>query len=51
MLVLLLNVTEAMKDAVHVMSLVRVDRFPLQGIELVEGPKLTHLLTQLHSNV
>jgi response regulator RpfG family c-di-GMP phosphodiesterase len=35
MLVLLLNVTEAVKDAVHVISLLRVRHFPLQGFELV----------------
>jgi hypothetical protein len=35
MLVLLLNVNEALKDAVDVISLVRVGHFPLQGFELV----------------
>src|SRR5580704_4596172 len=35
MLVLLLNVTEAIKDTVHVIRLVRVGHFPLQGFELV----------------
>jgi hypothetical protein len=35
MFVLFLNVTEAIKDAVHVISLVRVGHFPLQGFEFV----------------
>jgi hypothetical protein len=35
MLVLLLNVTEAIKDAVHIIRLVRVGHFPLQGFELM----------------
>ncbi len=35
MLVLLLHVAEAIKNAVHVISLVRVGHFPLQGFELV----------------
>jgi hypothetical protein len=35
MFVLLLNVTEAIKDAVHVISLVGVGHFSLQGFELV----------------
>src|ERR1700722_877643 len=35
MLILLLHVTEAIKDAVHVISLVGVGHFPLQGFELV----------------
>jgi hypothetical protein len=35
MLVLLLNVTEAIKDAVHVISLVGVGHFPLQGFDFV----------------
>ncbi len=35
MFVLLLNVTEAIKDAIHLISLVGVGHFPLQGFELV----------------
>jgi hypothetical protein len=35
MLVLLLNVTEAIKNAVHVISFVGVRHFSLQGFEFV----------------
>src|ERR1700691_3956661 len=35
MLVLLLNVTEAIRNAVYVISLVGVGHFPMQGFELV----------------
>src|SRR5580704_8467571 len=35
MLVLLLNVTEAIEDAVHLINLVGVGHFPLQGFEFV----------------
>ena len=35
MLVLLLHVTEALKNAVHVIRLVRVGHVPLQGFEFV----------------
>jgi len=35
MLVLLLNVTEAIKNAVHVISLVGLGHFPLQRFDLV----------------
>src|SRR3954471_7443311 len=35
MLILLLNVTEAIKNAVHLISLVRVGHFPLQGFQFV----------------
>ncbi len=35
MLVLLLNVSEAIKDTLHVIGLVGVGHFPLQGFEFV----------------